>query len=86
MVREVNRILGEEKYTLEDRSDRQKSIEMCQTFLFFWTTKLYKQHGLDEELMARLWNAGSTNVMDAKIDKYWNKVKQNMGEQIETGD
>ena len=75
MVREVNRIIGEEKYKLEDRIDRDKSIKMCQIFLHHWSSRLYMKYGLSEELMARLWNAGSTNVFCPKTDKYWKKIK-----------
>lgn len=54
MVREVNRILGYEKYTLNDRLDNKKSIEM------FWVYQNHynPEHNLDK--MARIWCGGPT--------------------------
>ena len=51
MVREVNRLIGWEVYTLEDRWDREKSIEMF---------NVIKDHveNPNGEKIARIWNGG----------------------------
>ena len=38
-VREVNRILGENKYTYNDRRNREKSIEMARIHITYWAPK-----------------------------------------------
>ena len=70
MVREVNRLLKKRKdpkrYTLLNRWDRQKSIEM---FLVF--TKNISKF----EAKARCWNGGPKGMTKSATIKYWNKVK-----------
>ena len=70
MVREVNRLLQKRKddrvYTLSDRWNRQKSIEM---FLVF-TQKISTS-----EAKARCWNGGPKGMTKSSTIKYWNKVK-----------
>lgn len=70
MVREVNRLLKKKKdpkrYTLLNRWDRQKSIEM---FLVF-TKNISKP-----EAKARCWNGGPKGMTKSATIKYWNKVK-----------
>ena len=70
MVREVNRLLKKRKnpkrYTLLNRWDRQKSIEM---FLVF-TKNISKP-----EAKARCWNGGPKGMTKSATIKYWNKVK-----------
>ena len=51
MVREVNRLLGEDKYTLKDRWNKAKSIEM------FNVIRSHLKGATDEEI-ARTWNGG----------------------------
>jgi hypothetical protein len=69
MVREVNRLLKKRKnpkrYTLLNRWDRQKSIEM---FLVF--TKNISKF----EAKARCWNGGPKGMTKSSTIKYWNKV------------
>ena len=73
MVREVNRLLKKRKsskqYTLLDRWDRQKSIEM---FLVF-TKNISKL-----EAKARCWNGGPKGMNRSATIKYWNKVKKEL--------
>lgn len=70
MVREVNRLLQKRKddrvYTLSDRWNRQKSIEM---FLIF-TKKISTS-----EAKARCWNGGPKGMTKSSTIKYWKKVK-----------
>lgn len=73
MVREVNRLLkirGEERrYTLKDRWNRQKSIEM---FLVF------NKNVSNFEEQCRRWNGGHNGMKKTATVKYWNKVKKKL--------
>ena len=69
MVREVNRLLGEDKYTLKDRWSKAKSIEMF---------NVIRSHlkGATDEQIARTWNGGCNGHKKQSTLKYWKKVKQ----------
>ena len=69
MVREVNRLLGEDKYTLKDRWSKAKSIEM------FNVIRSHLKGATDEEI-ARTWNGGYNGKNNPKTMQYWKKVKQ----------
>ena len=72
MVREVNRLLAKNDipkvYTLEDRWNKQKSIEMF---------NVIKDHTKNptNEILARNWNGGWNGHKKTSTLKYWNKVK-----------
>ena len=69
MVREVNRLLGEDKYTLKDRWSKAKSIEM------FNVIRSHTKNATDE-MIARNWNGGCNGHKKQSTLKYWNKIKQ----------
>jgi len=69
MVREVNRLLGEDKYTLKDRWNKAKSIEM------FNVIRSHLKGASDEEI-ARTWNGGYNGKNIPQTLQYWKKVKQ----------
>jgi len=69
MVREVNRLLGEDKYTLKDRWSKAKSIEM------FNVIRSHTKNATDE-MIARNWNGGWNGHKKQSTLKYWQKVKQ----------
>jgi len=69
MVREVNRLLGEDKYTLKDRWNKAKSIEM------FNVIRSHLKGATDEEI-ARTWNGGYNGKNISETLQYWIKVKQ----------
>ena len=69
MVREVNRLLGEDKYTLKDRWSKAKSIEM------FNVIRSHTKNPTDERI-ARNWNGGWNGHKKKSTLKYWNKVKK----------
>jgi len=69
MVREVNRLLGEDKYTLKDRWNKAKSIEM------FNVIRSHTKNATDERI-ARNWNGGWNGHNKQSTLKYWNKVKK----------
>lgn len=68
MVREVNRLLGYNKYTLADRWSKSKSIEMF---------NVIKDHTTNptNEILARNWNGGWSGYKKKSTLKYWQKVK-----------
>ena len=74
MLREVNRILEicnkAERYTLEDRWSRDKSIEM------FNVWKGFHHKDSSSEKIARNWNGGPTGINNPRTVRYWNKVKK----------
>ena len=69
MVREVNRLLGEDKYTLKDRWNKAKSIEM------FNVIRSHLKGASDEEI-ARTWNGGYNGKNNPKTLGYWKKVRK----------
>lgn len=71
MVKEVNRVLGFDKYTLQDRWDKQKSIEM------FNVIRQTTPNPTNEKI-ARNWNGGPNGYKKKSTLKYWQKVQQQL--------
>jgi len=71
MLREVNRLLGFQKYKLNDRWNKTKSIEMF---------NVIKDNTINptNEKLARNWNGGPNGYKKPSTIKYWNKVKQHL--------
>lgn len=75
MVREVNRLLAKNDilkvYTLEDRWNKAKSIQMF---------NVIKDNTINptNEKLARNWNGGPNGYKKPSTIKYWNKVKQHL--------
>ena len=71
MLREVNRLLGYNKYKLADRWNKQKSIEMF---------NVIKEHTTNptNEKLARNWNGGWSGYKKQSTLKYWHKVKEQL--------
>jgi hypothetical protein len=67
MVREVNRLLGFDVYSLSDRYSIDKSIEM------FISYQNIVNPEWCYERSARLWNGGITGMRKSSTDVYWNK-------------
>ena len=76
MVREVNRILkiqkSDKRYSLKDRFERDKSIEM------FYIWKNYHHKDSEPEVIARNWNGGPKGYRVNRTIKYWNKVEKQL--------
>lgn len=70
MVREVNRLVGFEKYKLEDRWDVNKSFSM------FYDFQMSLNKGLSLEKGCRMWNGGINGHKKPSTDKYWGKIKR----------
>ena len=79
MVREVNRILkiqkNDKRFTLKDRFEREKSIEM------FYIWKNYHHKDSEPEIIARNWNGGPKGYKNNRTVKYWNKVEQQLNKE-----
>jgi soluble lytic murein transglycosylase-like protein len=69
MVREVNRLLGKDSFTLSDRWSKVKSIQMF---------NILRSHlkGASDEEIARTWNGGYNGKNIPETLQYWKKVKQ----------
>ena len=71
LVKDCNRILGQKgskkRYTLNDRYNKQKSIEMFITIQSFYNPKNSIEHAI------RLWNGGP-NYSVKRTQGYYNKV------------
>ena len=68
-VDDVNRIVGEQRYTYADRYDPEKSRQM------FWLyVRHYKPKGTWEQ-WSRIWNGGPKGHLKKATVKYWAKVK-----------
>jgi hypothetical protein len=76
MVREVNRILkiqkSDKRFTLKDRFDREKTIEM------FYVWKNFHHKDSDFETIARNWNGGPKGYKNSRTLKYWSKVQKEL--------
>lgn len=70
MVKEVNRLAGYEKFTLEDRWSKEKSIEMFIDFQNKANPKWIP------ELAAKKWNGGWYGDRKEATKPYWNKVEE----------
>ena len=71
LVKDVNRILGYEKYSLQDRFDPEKSKEM-----FVIIQRNYNKKK-DVNLAIRMWNVGTVAIYDKnKGAQYYDKVMQ----------
>jgi len=70
-VDDVNRILGQDKYSYDDRWDKGKSREMVRVYL-----RHYGKGSL--ESMARIHNGGPNGWKKESTKKYWLKVKARM--------
>jgi hypothetical protein len=80
MVREVNRILGKEAFTLEDRTDRYASERIARTYLAHW---LPRRFGSDYQPrhIAMLWKGGpNPKVWGVGTHLYADKFQAMWGE------
>ncbi len=82
LVKDVNRIAGT-NFTLEDRFDRQKSIEMAQIYLTYYGKVYTKKTGKepDNEVYARMWNGGPNGWKKESTRDFWLKVKAELEKQ-----
>lgn len=74
-VKDCNRIVGYEKFKLEDRWDVNKSREM-----FYVYSKHYAKgvNKVSAERIARCFNGGPTGHQKGATLEYWNRVKREL--------
>jgi hypothetical protein len=88
MVREVNRKLRKWnapfRYTLDDRWDRQKSIEMFEIMAEQIPCCEDQEFMEFAEVVARKWNGGGRGHLKESTLPYWNRIKEkiNLDSQI----
>jgi len=70
MIKEVNRLLGEQRYSLDDRWCPDTSIEIFKDY------QNIVNPDWDEEIAARRWNGGIRGENNPKTEKYYTKYKQ----------
>lgn len=70
MMQEANNIIGYEKYKLEDRLNKKKSLEIFKII----QTKYNPMYDLKKGCM--LWNTGNINPKGNEGKKYWEKVER----------
>jgi hypothetical protein len=82
VVEDVNRIAGT-NFTLQDRYDRQKSIQMAEIYLKYYGQVYTKKTGKqpDNEIYARIWNGGPNGWKKTSTEDFWLKVKKEIEEQ-----
>lgn len=77
VVEDVNRILGNERFSLDDRYDKQASIEMFKIYtLFYYNHYKSKIKMSEHEARARIWNGGPKGWQKSATKKYWRKVRE----------
>lgn len=69
LVRDCNRILGEDRFALADRTDRAKSEEM------FRVIAEHYSKGQSYEVIARRWNGGPRGETKQATAAYWQRVE-----------
>jgi hypothetical protein len=82
VVEDVNRIAGT-NFTLQDRYDRQKSIQMAEIYLKYYGQVYTKKTGKqpDNEIYARIWNGGPNGWKKTSTEDFWPKVKKEIEKQ-----
>lgn len=80
MVADVNRIVGEERWTLDDRLCPDESRAMFRVY-----SNHYSKDASDE-VVARRWNGGPRGDRRKATAPYWAKVQRVMREQEATND
>lgn len=77
-VKDINRILGKERFTLADRYDKRKSKQMA---MIFWSHYcVQKRLGREPTLedLARCFNGGPDGHKKESTKAYWQKVKKEL--------
>lgn len=72
MVDDVNRILGRQAYTYNDRLNRGKSIEMFNIYTSHYSP------GATDEVVTRRWNGGPKGDRKTATVAYWYKVRRHL--------
>jgi hypothetical protein len=71
-VRDVNRILGKKKYSLDDRNDPAKALEMFMIYQYHYNPKM------NFERMCRLQSGGPDGYKQSCTDNYYHLVRDKL--------
>jgi hypothetical protein len=79
VVEDINRFAGT-NFTLDDRFDREKSIQMAKIYLKYYGEVYTKKTGKqpDNEIYARIWNGGPNGWQKSSTEDFWLKVKKEL--------
>jgi hypothetical protein len=72
MVADCNRIVGEERWTLDDRKCPDESRAMFRTYSDHYSA------GKSDEHVARAWNGGPKGPQKTATEAYWKRVHKAM--------
>lgn len=76
-VREVNRILGENRYSYDDRRNRKKSIEMARIHITYWSPKSMDGNFLKKLIiLGRIHNGGARGEKKQETFSYGEKIRK----------
>lgn len=75
-VRDVNRILGYDRYTLADRFSPAKSREMCHIVTEHYCLRKF------QESVARRWVGGTHNQNTPDADRYWERALEQLKRKV----
>jgi len=78
-VKDVNRIVGKNQFTLSDRKDVKKSIAMCRIYLGHYGKKIMQRPISTREklkLLGRIWNGGPSGYKKRATYRYSLKVEK----------
>lgn len=93
VVEDVNTFYADANYSLDDRYDVVKSVEICKLYLTYWGKVYTKKTGEQPsaETFAKMWNGGcyAWKKTDPKVvnnlEIYWDKVNKQL-QQIKPND
>ncbi len=79
-VKDVNRILGYNAFTLNDRKDPEKALQMVKVYTEYYGKRYERITGkkVTDEIIARLHNGGPNGFRKQCTLKYWHKVKREL--------
>jgi len=84
-IDDVNRILGYQAYSYDDRYNPEKSKEIFKIYVDFYGEVYQRQTGLapTDEIYARIWNGGPKGWRKISTGHYWYKVDRQLKSQAE---
>ena len=77
VVRDCNRIVGRQKWTLQDRYNPRKAKEMYDCYLNHYGRQYTRMTGRkpSNEVLARIWNGGPNGWRSRRTLGYWRDVR-----------
>ncbi len=77
-VDDINRILGYQAFSYEDRMVWEKSCQMFESYLTYWGQRYTNQTGNTPttEVYVRIWNGGPNGWKNPKTEDHWHKAQE----------